>query len=73
MILYVAFIALLNIGLGYGLAVYVAAVRARSTPLSAEHQPASDDEFDEGDDYYSDEHYDDEPLDDAEVESAVAG
>jgi hypothetical protein len=71
MIWYVALVAILNIGLGYALAVYMGAGRVRS-PLSypvADSTTDQDQEFDDGDAYYSDDRYDSEET---EYESAVA-
>ena len=69
MVLYVALIAIVNIGLGYALATYVNSARQPSSLANSVAQQASDQDFE--DDYYSDEPYDDD-LDDAELEAAVA-
>jgi hypothetical protein len=68
MVLYVALVAILNIGLGYALATYLNAARQRNSWASAAAQHTSDQDAE--DDYYSDAHYDDD-LEDAELESAV--
>jgi hypothetical protein len=70
MVWYVAFIAIVNIGLGYALANYLSAVGRRSSSANSLHVSTSDPGLDD-DEYYSDEQYD-EDLEDAELEAAIA-
>jgi hypothetical protein len=70
MVWYVAFIAVLNIGLGYALANYLSAVRRRNSSANLLDASTSDQVL-EDNEYYSDEQYD-EDLEDAELEAAVA-
>ena len=70
MVVYVAFIAILNLALGYALAVYLSGVRKRIVAPSAAYQDGaySDDLHDE--DCESDDSYED-VADENEYESAV--
>jgi hypothetical protein len=70
MVLYVALVAILNIGLGYALATYLNGARQRNSLTNSAVQYTSDQDL-EDDAYYSDEHYD-EDVEDAELEAAVA-
>ena len=72
MVWYVALVAVLNIGLGYALAVYVAAARERNLSTDSAAESTSYEEFDDGDEYYSDEH-DVAAVEETEFESAIAG
>jgi hypothetical protein len=72
MIWYVALVAILNICLGYSLAIYLGSDRGRSqSPYPAADSTANQaPEFDDGDEYYSEDNYDAE-VEDTEYESAV--
>jgi hypothetical protein len=69
MVWYVAFIALLNLVVGFAMGVCMSPFRGpnRSTPVSSAAGSTSYDEFDENDEYYSDEHYEESAY-----EAAVA-
>jgi hypothetical protein len=69
MVWYVAFIAILNVGLGYALANYLSGVRHRNSSASSLNETTPDQEPD--DEYYSDDQYD-EDYEDADLEAAVA-
>ena len=73
MVWYVALIAVLNIGLGYALAVYFGAGRGRKLSPAALTEASSDDEADgDGDEYYSDDDYGD-GVEESEYETAGVG
>ena len=76
MIWYVAVIAVLNIGVGYGLAVYMGAARQRNAVDPSElasyslHESDEFEDFDDGDDADAADYYDTESL---EYETATVG
>jgi hypothetical protein len=70
MVWYVAFIAILNIGLGYALANYLSGVCRRNSSTISLRESTSDQDLDD-DEYYSDDQYD-EDMEVAALEAAVA-
>jgi hypothetical protein len=73
MIWYVALVAILNLGLGYALAVCAGAGRSGNQPVISVADSTADEEqdFNDGDEYYSDDHYD-SAMEGTEYESAVS-
>jgi hypothetical protein len=72
MVLYVAFIAILNLGLGYALAVYLGGVRGRAASNEAAADKTSYSDDYESNEYESDESYDDFAEEEEEFEPAVS-